>query len=89
MLAIEVFRPDEMADVLKGKKTKHMLKNLNKNEMPDNPYLESDKESEDNSDKMSDNKVMTPKRGFKNFFDKKSKVDQKMQKKADKSISKT
>ena len=45
MLAIEVFRPDEMAIVLKKTKNKNLLKSL-KPEMPDNPYISDEKESD-------------------------------------------
>jgi hypothetical protein len=46
LLAIEVFRPDEMALVLQEKNNLKTLKNLGK--MPDNPYLNID-DLEDNS----------------------------------------
>lgn len=41
MLAIEVFRPDEMQLILKQKENKKLLKNLQKQkeEQADNPYI--------------------------------------------------
>lgn len=86
MLAIEVFRPDEMAINLKEKKNKQILSRMMST---DNPYEINDLEAQLLPDK--------PQKGLKHFFDKKKrenrdkKLRQKehsMEKKADQSISK-
>lgn len=92
MIAIEVFRPDEMALVIKQRNTKTLLAGLakgghdTKDIQPDNPYfkLAEDEEVEDIEPEPKQSK-----RGFK-FFEKtrsntkKDKKESKMQKQADK-----
>ena len=51
MLAIEVFRPDEMVLVLNQKKNGSSVRKMKQKLQPDNPYFQAnDEESEDDFD---------------------------------------
>lgn len=50
MLAIEVFRPDEMVLIINKNRNKKKLNSMMRNQQPDNPYFKADSESNDTSD---------------------------------------
>ena len=48
MLAIEVFRPDEMVLIINKNRNKKKLNSMMRTQQPDNPYFKADRDSESN-----------------------------------------